>query len=311
VYHRIAEPLVDPWALCVSPERFAEQLALLQRVADLVPLDVIVGARSDQDLPDRPIAITFDDGYVDNLIHAMPILEHLGVPATVFVATGFLDATNEVWSDELARLILLSDEDPMRLALLVNLRPESGLQFRGDGKHWHAWEPALELRQWVYCRLYERLLHATDESRADMLERVRSWCGQRPMEVERSRFLTSGELTELASSRWIEIGAHSVTHPVLADLEPAQQRHEISASKHKLEMLIGKPVQSFAYPYGKKNHFNSDTIHAIQSAGFRCGCANYGRMVTRKTSRWALPRYQVLNWQANSFAGEINQWYQA
>jgi peptidoglycan/xylan/chitin deacetylase (PgdA/CDA1 family) len=203
--------LVDPWGLCVSPEHFAEQLAMLRDVADLVPLDAIVGAHSDQDLPDRPIAITVDDGYVDNLINAMPILESLCVPATVFVTTGFLDTVDEVWSDELARLVLLSDEDPMRLALLVNLQPDNGLRFRGDAEHWYAWEPARGVRQWVYRSLYDRLLHAKDESRAEVLERVRSWCGQRPDEVERARFLTSAELTQLASSRRIEIGAHSAT----------------------------------------------------------------------------------------------------
>ena len=311
VYHRVAEPLVDPWALCVSPERFAEQLALLQRIADPVALDVIVGAHSDRDLPNRPIAITFDDGYFDNLIHAKPILESLHVPATVFVTTGFLDSAGEVWSDELARLILISEEDPLRLARLVNLHPDYDMEFPDDRNHWYAWEPARELRQWIYRRLHDRLLHATEQSRTELLERVRRWCGQRPKEVERARFLTSAELTQLASSRWIEIGAHSVTHPVLSELEPTQQRHEISASKQALEMLTGKPVQSFAYPYGKKNHFNADTIDAVQSAGFRCGCVNYGRLVTRKTSRWALPRYQVLNWQANSFSSEITRWYRA
>ncbi len=311
VYHRIAEPLVDPWALCVSPERFAEQLSLLQRIADPVPLDVIVGANSDRDLPDRPVAITLDDGYVDNLIHAKPILESSRVPATVFVATGFLDSPREVWSDEMARLILLSQQDPLRLARLVNLHPNYDLEFPDDGKQWYAWEPARSLPQWIYRKLHERLLHATDESREDVLERVRRWSDERPQEAERACFLTSSELTRLAASRWIEIGAHSVTHPVLANLEADQQRREISASKQALEILTAKPVQSFAYPYGKKNHFNADTIDAVQSAGFRCGCVNYGRLVTRKTSRWVLPRYQVLNWQANSFSSEINRWYRA
>ncbi len=311
VYHRVAEPVADPWALCVSPERFAEQLELLKRIADLVPLETIVRARSDQDLPKRPIAITFDDGYADNLINAKPILEGLCVPATVFVTTGFLNSADEVWSDELARLILLSGEDPLRLAGLLKLNPSNRLPLQHDGDPWYAWEPARELRQSIYRGLYERLLGASDQSRADALEVVRSWSGSRPMQVERARFLTSAELSRLASSRLIEIGAHSVTHPVLAKLEPSEQSHEIAASKHALEILSGKPVRSFAYPYGKKNHFNADTIRATQSAGFLCGCANYGRMVTRKTSRWALPRYQVLNWQANSFESEISRWYRA
>ncbi len=188
--------MVDPWGLCVSPERFAEQLLVLRRTADLVPLNVIVNAQSDRDLPDRPIAITFDDGYADNLIHALPIIENLRVPATVFVTTSFLDVSGEVWSDELGRNILLSDEDPIRLAQLVNLQPGRDLEFGNARSHWYAWEPEVELRHWIYRRLYDRMLPASDESRCQVLEQVRSWCGQRPKEVEAARFLTSAELTQ-------------------------------------------------------------------------------------------------------------------
>jgi peptidoglycan/xylan/chitin deacetylase (PgdA/CDA1 family) len=309
VYHRIAEPLVDPWALCVSPECFAEQLEVLQNIADLVPLDVIVAARSDRELPERPVAITFDDGYADNLTHAVPILENSRVPATIFVTTGFLDVTHEVWSDELARLILHSAEDPMRLTSPLNLVLENGRRFMGGGEPWYAWQQPRELRQWIYRTLYDRMLRADDETRKDVLDIVRRWCGRRPGELEKPRFLKSAELAKLALSRGIEIGAHSLTHPVLATLSSMQQTHEISRSKEVIEVLTGKPVRSFAYPYGKKHHFNADTVSAVQSAGLSCGCANYGRLVTQKTSRWALPRYQVLNWNANAFTKEINQWY--
>lgn len=308
VYHRVAEPLADPWGLCVSPERFAEQLLLFQGLADVLPLEAIVHAKSDRDLPDRPLVITFDDGYADVLLNAKPILEDLRTPATVFVTSGYLDAAGEVWSDELARLILLSDEDPLDLAKLVNVHPDNSLDRDGAGS-WYAWEPAGDLRQWLYRVLYDRLLHAKREIREAVLDQVRGWCGRKPEEAPPARFLTSGELTQLAASRWIEIGAHTVTHPVLAELEPARQKYEIEASKESLEALTGRPVRSFAYPYGKKSHFNIHTMQAVQTAGLYCGCANYGRPVVSKTSRWALPRYQILNWQANFLAKEVSRWY--
>ncbi|HEV2274361.1 MAG TPA: polysaccharide deacetylase family protein, partial [Acidobacteriaceae bacterium] len=266
---------------------------------------------SDHDLPERPVAITFDDGYQDNLVHAKPILESFRIPATVFVTTGFLDNSAEVWSDELARLILLSREDPFRLLPLLALGVDKDLRFEASDKGWHAWEPPGNLRQWVYRTLYDRLLYAGDQARTEAIERVKSWCGEEPGREERAAFLTSSELTELASSPWIEIGAHSATHPVLAHLDPSLQRFEVATSKHILEKRTGKTVCSFAYPYGKKNHFNPDTIRALQSAGFQCGCANYGRLVTKKTSRWILPRYQILNWQGDVLANEMSRWYRA
>jgi peptidoglycan/xylan/chitin deacetylase (PgdA/CDA1 family) len=111
---------MDPGGMSVFPQRFVEQIELLKRTVDLVSLEGIASAQSDPDLP----AITFDDGYADVLIHAKPVLECFRVPATAFITTDFLDTKHEVWSDELASLILLSDEDPLELAQRLNLAPQ-------------------------------------------------------------------------------------------------------------------------------------------------------------------------------------------
>jgi peptidoglycan/xylan/chitin deacetylase (PgdA/CDA1 family) len=74
------------------------------------------------------------------------------------------------------------------------------------------------------------------------------------------RCLTEEELRELADGELVEIGAHTLTHPVLADLAPDQQQHEIGGSKRRLEALTGKKIRSFAYPYGKKNHYTQHTV---------------------------------------------------
>ncbi len=310
VYHRVAEPVADPWSLCVSPKRFADQLAVLKTIADVVSLDTIVGARSDADLPSRPVAITFDDGYADVFHNAVPVLDGLKAPATMFVTTGYLDTEGEVWSDELARLVLLSDQDPLRLVEILGLPIRRNFDLQKEAEPWRAWEAPRNLHQWIYRELYDRLLDAAENRRADVLAVVRSWCGSRPYSVSPARFLTSDELIRMASNPWVQIGAHTVSHPVLAKIRQEKQAQEVTSSRRSLQKLTGKGVQTFAYPYGKKNHFNADTISAIRSAGFHCGCANYGRPVTRTTSRWALPRYQVLNWQADFFAREITRWYQ-
>lgn len=309
VYHRVAEPIADPWALCVSPDHLAEQMEILGRIADPVPLESLACAQSDRDLPDRPVAVTFDDGYADVLTNAAPILEDLDMPATVFVATGYLDMPGEVWSDELARLILLSDKDPRKLSLRLNLHPDLRAGFPGKDEGWVAWEPPGSLRQWLYCALYERLLEAAPDLRTEALEVVRAWSDRADDRTGEARFLTSDECLRLAAVRCVAIGAHTISHPVLARLTPEQQQREVAGSRQVLEMLTQKPVRTFAYPYGKKVHFNTATMLAVQSAGFHCGCANYGSPVGTSTNRWALPRYQILNWPAKTFAGAINQWF--
>ena len=85
VYHRVAQGNVDPWALGVSPAHFAQQLQALKSIANPVSLEGLVNAKSDRELPPRPVCVTFDDGYADNLLAAKPALESYRVPGTVFV----------------------------------------------------------------------------------------------------------------------------------------------------------------------------------------------------------------------------------
>src|ERR1700733_5390066 len=119
VYHRVAEANVDPWALNVSPVHFAQQLQVLNTIAHPVSLRQLVSAQSDRELPPRPVCITFDDGYADNLYAAKPALETYRVPGTVFITPGYLGFPENLWWDELAKLVLdpASRQEELRLSL--------------------------------------------------------------------------------------------------------------------------------------------------------------------------------------------------
>ena len=128
MYHRIADEPVDPWGLAVSPARFEEQLQVLRRTRHPLPLTDFVHRLVAGTLPARAVALTFDDGYADNLFAGKPRLVAADIPATVFLATGYLDRTGEFWWDELARLILL-EHGPQSLEVVV----------RGDDHAFRAW----------------------------------------------------------------------------------------------------------------------------------------------------------------------------
>ena len=121
--------------------------------------------------------------------------------------------------------------------------------------------------------------------------------------------MTEDELRELASGNLVEIGAHTLTHPVLSSLPPDQQEHEIAGSKQRLEALIGKSITSFAYPYGKKIHYTRQTMRTVEANGFACACSNFGGLVTRTSNRFALPRFQPMNWNGDQFAEVVEAWY--
>jgi peptidoglycan/xylan/chitin deacetylase (PgdA/CDA1 family) len=90
MYHRVAAVQQDPWDLAVSPDTFEQQLAYLKRNNTTMALDKLVQGLRGGKLPDNAVAITFDDGYRDNLVQAKPLLAHYGLPATLFLATGLV-----------------------------------------------------------------------------------------------------------------------------------------------------------------------------------------------------------------------------
>src|SRR5262245_11029153 len=135
MYHRVADCDLDPWNLCVSPARFQEQLEALKREFRILPVQDLAGADADG----KAVAITFDDGYADNLHAAAPALEHHGVPACFFLTSGALGSSHEFWWDELERLLLRESALPPAIEISVGSQRvfETG----------RAAEPANDLRQ--------------------------------------------------------------------------------------------------------------------------------------------------------------------
>src|SRR5438309_2356455 len=110
MYHRVAFVQNDPWGLAVDPERFEEQIAYAKQHRSPMSVDEFVERLRSKSLPADAVAVTFDDGYRDNLVNAKPVLARYGVPATLFLATGFVDQDAPFWWDELATMILASTQ---------------------------------------------------------------------------------------------------------------------------------------------------------------------------------------------------------
>jgi peptidoglycan/xylan/chitin deacetylase (PgdA/CDA1 family) len=318
VYHRVAEATVDPWALNVSPVHFAQQLQVLNTIAHPVSLRQLVSARSDRELPPKPVCVTFDDGYADNLYAAKPALETYRVPGTVFITPGYLGFPENLWWDELAKLVLdpASRQEELRLSLhgheYAYVFPASTGELGAPDPHnnWRGWEIAPGSRQSAYLELYEVLVKLSNSDRDQAFEQLRT--GAMPYaDRHEHRFLTQTELRELASGDLVEIGAHTMTHPWLSLLLPEQQQDEIGGSKQRLEALTGKNITTFAYPYGKKIHYTQQTVKTVKANGFACACSNFGGLVTRTSNRFELPRFQPMDWDGDQFADVVNSWYRA
>lgn len=312
LYHRVADAETDPQLLCVSPGRFDEQLAALRRHCPVLSLAALREAQERGTLPPRSVAVTFDDGYADNLLAAKPILARHEVPATVYVTTSAVGTAAEFWWDELERILLAPPALPSSLALVVGgqeRRWELPASDAPVARGWSVLDPGAPTpRQRLYADV-AKLLHPLDApARAAALASLRAWAGLPAAGRPTHRAMTAAEVAALADGGLVEVGSHTVTHTLLSALDPAAQRREIAESKATLEGWIGRPVASFSYPFGYRRSYGPDTVAMVREAGFRDGCSNFPGVVTASTPRFELPRFLVRNWDGEELLRRLRTW---
>lgn len=123
--------------------------------------------------------------------------------------------------------------------------------------------------------------------------------------------MTPEEAAALARHPLATVGAHTVTHPLLAQISAAEQEYELTTSKSTLEQWIGEPVHTFAYPYGGHDAFSPATAAAVQRAGFSCAATTQARRATQAEDPYTLPRWTVPNIDGNEFAARLSGLFHA
>jgi len=305
MYHRVADEPIDPWNICVSPAHFEEHLRVIRRTRHALPLTEFVERHVMGILSPEAVALTFDDGYVDNLSAGKPRLTAADVPATIFLATGYLDRPSEFWWDELARFILL-EPGPRTVNLVVS----------GERKRFEFTAASQECRRGgrdgapsasrraMLIALWEAIRRLGDEERETTMAELRSIFSVHGSRVDRGRAMTREEVQRLVADGLITIGAHTVTHPVLPELRNDARNREIIESKRACEILIEAPVAGFSYPYGE---LDAQSRAAVKAAGFGFACAAWANSARRGPTTaatsdvFALPRVQVRDCDGDAF----------
>jgi peptidoglycan/xylan/chitin deacetylase (PgdA/CDA1 family) len=310
LYHRVASGLADPWRLCVSPEHFAEQLDVVASSWQPLALHDLAreeGTRSGS----LPVAITFDDGYADNLQVAAPLLAERGLPASFFIVSGTIGSGREFWWDELEGLLLRREALPPELTMP---RPDGQQVFRAGAAAAALTDPATECarilpweapadsRVGFYYAVWRTLQGLDDEARRRAIDALRVQLELRDEPRASHRIMTTPELQQLAAAPRVEIGAHSVTHAALSVHRAEQQLDEMRDSKGALERTIGRTVRAFAYPYGD---LGPATARLAASAGFDLACTTEEGCVTARSDPFQLPRISVGDWDGPTFARRL------
>jgi peptidoglycan/xylan/chitin deacetylase (PgdA/CDA1 family) len=288
MYHRIAEEAFDPWGLAVAPDRFKEQLAWISENRTALPLREFVSRHSNRTLPANAVTITFDDGYACTAEAGAPLLEQFRIPATIFVPVELIERARPFWWDELAQIVLSSDEEQIGFD---DERTELGSKDPRDAR-WEPGAPPVTSRQKAFLRIWARLRECKPGHIERVMEKLRGspvdavWSVPRPMSRAQARLITSN---------LVEFGSHALTHPWLTSLDPSEKMREIGESVERCADVIGVRPAAFAYPYG---NFDEEAALMVEKAGFECACATIPTSMKPNSSRFALPRIQVGDWHA-------------
>jgi peptidoglycan/xylan/chitin deacetylase (PgdA/CDA1 family) len=246
-WHNVEGTWSFPSAPGAGRRGITRQLKALSRFASVVPLGWAVeqlynGSR----LPPRAVAITFDDGYADNLTIAVPLLERLRLPATFFLVPEFLSGAARPWWEELA------------CAVASSTRP------RLD------WEDASypltgrSSRVTAYAALARRLQFRSAEARrAGMAEVLERLSPAQPAPDLMMRWDGARELVR----RGFDVQSHTMAHAVLAEETPGEQARDLQMARAELERRLGIEITGIAYPHGTAAHYNRDTVEAARAAG--------------------------------------------
>jgi len=297
MYHRVALESFDPWGLAVSPENFARQLRWLRENRTVMSLTDFAAGHRDGTLPENAAALTFDDGYCCVAEAAAPLLSEQAMPATVFLPAELIERERPFWWDELERIVLQSDRENL---VLDGEAVALGRQSAEDRK-WRPGAPPATPRQAAFHRIWAKLRPmppaAIDSAVADLREQA-AVAEERPAS---KRPMSPREVRNLAGSG-IEFGSHALTHPWLASLDAREKAREIGETIARCETLTGIRPASFAYPYG---NFDAEAVRLVEEAGFLCACSTERRSVSQRSSRFALPRVQVGDWDAIELRMEL------
>lgn len=269
IYHQVVAEFDPMRPNEPTAEVFDWQMALLARYFTPLSLTEAVQRLAAGTLPANAVCVTFDDGYLNNLSVAQPILARYNIPATVYVATAFRSGDN-MWNDRIQDLCA----DPSRFALKTS---EAEIPL----SDWQSRIAAAQqlLKKLKYLPVAERL-QAVDE------------LYQLNLATEYpARMMNDSQLQQLAALG-VTIGAHTHNHPILKSLDAKAQQAEIEQSKTLLEQILQQPVAHFAYPNGVEGRdFDEVAVQWVAAAGFTSAVMTNWGYSTAATSPLRLKRF--------------------
>ncbi|AZO77892.1 MULTISPECIES: polysaccharide deacetylase family protein [unclassified Bosea (in: a-proteobacteria)] len=237
----------------ITPDFLDRALTLIRAQGyDIVSLDEALARLADPKPGRFFVALTFDDGYRDNLDHAWPVLAKHGAPWTLYVVRGFAERTARLWWLELEEAIRALP----RIALDL---PDGRFDAPGGSD---------TQKQKAFDQLYWRLRKGPEAILLSTISGLAAQAGIDPVALVERECLPAETLRSLAGAPGVTIGAHTLSHPMLAKHPEEVARREIIESKTWLEEVLERPIRHFAYPVGDPTSAGPREFALAQETGF-------------------------------------------
>lgn len=270
LWHRVL-PAPDPmFPGEIDAARFKATLDWISRWFRVLPLPEAVARLGEGSLPGRAAVISFDDGYADNHQVAAPLLERYGLPATFFIASGYLDG-GRMWNDGLIEALRRSPLDALALD------PWGRFDLSGWVARGRAAQALIDRIKYLAPALREQA--------------VREIAAAAKAELPTDLMLDAEQLRSLAR-RGFTIGAHTVSHPILAAISGDEARREIESGRRALEAIIDRRVSLFAYPNGKPGRdYTARDVALVEELGFDAAVSTAWGASGSNAERFQLRRF--------------------
>ncbi|MEM9253836.1 MAG: polysaccharide deacetylase family protein [Pseudomonadota bacterium] len=285
IFHRVVSErdVMRPSEPTVA--EFDWQMRHLRRSYNPMPLLEAVQALGNRSLPNRAVCVTFDDGYADNARIALPVLKKYAIPATVFISTGFING-GRMWND----------------TVIEALRGFEGSQLDLQSLQLGCYPTATQAERLAAVDgILTAIKHLDPEKRAERVAGIAALADSLPDNL----MLTDAQLRQLADAD-IDIGAHTVNHPILTSIDEDLASREIEQSKHTLEHIVQRDVRVFAYPNGRPQ-LDYSTVHRdmVAAAGFEAAVSTHWGVAVPASDRFQLPRFTPWDRKPLAFAARL------
>lgn len=271
IYHRVLdEPdFMRPGE--VDRTVFTWQMQLIAKHFNVLPLSEALERMQNDTLPPRAISITFDDGYADNYTQALPILQKFNLTATFFIANGFLNG-GRMWNDTVIEAVRHFPGQVLDLTEIGLGRFDLNVETQ---------------KSQAASNIIHKIKHLPIKKRDEFTAYIAAQSQNLPDDL----MMTSEQLRRLSETD-MEIGGHTVNHPILAKLDDEAANEEIQQNKLFLEQLLNTTLRFFAYPNGKPDiDYLQQHRQMVMQNGYQAAVSTDWGVSTQDSDRWQLPRF--------------------